>query len=426
MELMDTYPYPNSVNYRRAAKNIAKGFGRVVRNVAAHRLASSGIDWAAKKFFGTSKKGKTVYARRAGFVGKHRYPGRVNRRRYRKAFNGVQFNLETVSTLNDEKCVFVGHHSTPVMTMLKYVAYGLLKRMMNKANIQFSSFRQSVVFNATDTIAITYRRFTTDVVQSISTNIVIATTYADAADLIYNQLLFPLVDVTSPAFGSGSRLLAMTWSRTDGPTMRIELTDAKISYLQKSSLKLQNRSVTVTADNEAEDVNNVPVVGKSYEFKGNMMIPKDNTISTAPPGTGPNAAFQVPDELTGTVAMTAGIRESMQEPPDPYFFVGKIKTNKIRLDPGEVKTSVLTDKKTISLNGFMRFIAGILKYTDNPLYSPYVPYGVSRLFAIERMIGKQVDEPNASVRITYEHDIKLWLEILESSGKFTVAMNTVA
>lgn len=59
----------------------------------------------------------------------------------------------------------------------------------------------------------------------------------------------------------------------------IDLRRCKFDIYVKSSLKIQNRTVNTDANNEADDVDNVPLYGKQFEGSGNYVLLGDNIVA---------------------------------------------------------------------------------------------------------------------------------------------------
>lgn len=404
-----------------ASKLVAKGIGKLAktaRTLSFNTPRKSTLKEVKKKKYGSST------GKHAGFIRGYRRMGRTARRRYRKALAGVQFNYEQVNQVTDNRCVYIGHYSMPPLTIAKYSVYALVKAIMNHADIQFSSFDEAFLGSlaAGDIVGIEYRLSPLLAPTAVSYTIAAGeTTYRNVADglwtVMYNTFLVP---PSGPVgYGSQSTLLKAYLNRAGQNREAIILSDASIGLICKSSLKMQNRSINTVDDDEASDVNNVPLVGKSYQFKGNIMVPRDTTLSNAVTG-----AMNPPDNQTGIIRYGAGSSDVIAEPPEAYFYANKPKVVKLRFQPGVIKTSTINDNITMNLSNFWRYLNGLFRIGP-PQDRVFCSLGKSRLFALERSIGRLAAEVEPGIVLTTEVDNKFWINIYIGSGKWTAPTNVV-
>lgn len=421
----------------KAARGVTGLFGGSKRRASAGSLRSMTSDMDTGEYYSTphggtskliNKRNRSVsFARHAGFIKGYRRSGKSYRRRKRQVFRGIQFNNEIVGTVSDDRCVYVGHHDSPMQTLAKYLTYALFKALMNKGGIEFSSFNSfcagsigtgdiiGIELRLTPLAAITAFSITVPTVTS-------TTTFGSVAEQFWVSVFDNLIVGTGTPGGANgvasSRLLKLYWNKAalGGNQDQINLSDCNFDWMIKSALKMQNRSINTVEDDESTDVNNVPLIGKTYQFKGNVMLPND---------TQDGAVFLPPDNSNGLMAFGAGSNSVLQEPPEAYFFQGKPKFTKVSIAPGGIKTSVLTSKKSMNISAFYRFCNGLYRSVlgSNPLYNPM---GASRMFGLERTIARQAGETSPGIQVAYEHDIKYWLSVNYKSSKVTQQINIVA
>lgn len=373
---------------------------------------------AVKRRYGTTT------GRHAGFIGKHRRMGRVYRRRHRKAVVGVQFCREVLSNVTDNRCVWFGHYTMPSLEVMKYTVYALLKRLWNKAGIQFSSFNDPILgaLNTGYQVGIEYRISPLVGLSAVSYTVAVTdTTFLQVADgfwtIFYNTFINPGVAVSV-----GTQT---TWTKlylNDGTenTDQLMLTNALVSVESKCSMKFQNRSINTVDDDEMTDVNNVPLIGRSYQINGNTPVARDLSAVNAVTG-----AMNPCSPVNGFTSYGAGATTALQEPVEPGFFAGKIKSYKLQVGPGQIKTSVLNENKKILFNTLVRYTNGIYRNASggDRIYSPM---GKSRLIALERSIGRLGTETEPGIQVTVEHDLKMFIGVYLESGTYTGPINIVA
>jgi len=203
--------------------------------------------------------------------------------------------------------------------------------------------------------------------------------------------------------GSGSQ-----WRR-----VQIDCENLKVRIESKSALKIQNRSINSVGNDEEDDVDNVPLYGRSYSGKG---------TGTTIIGGGeqpPSGQSLFGDASTGMILLdgTANLREPML----PYAAIDAKRSAKAKLDPADIKTSVLTDKFTIGVNKLLTLMGNVSGT------NPKSRIGKFRVFAFEKMIETvKVDADVVPMTLAYEVNHRLAMEAIggSSPGQMSFISNT--
>lgn len=204
----------------------------------------------------------------------------------------------------------------------------------------------------------------------------------------------------------------------DGATVcrgSFNLSKLKVQVYCKSSLKIQNRTTAEDGDENGDDVDNVPLYGKSYEGKGNGALylaeevqgANDTFIANRLNGLiAPQEpyAIQTTSWATGTLLTVSSNGSSLQEPPPANMFQYVKKHGKIHLDPGQVKTSVLTFRKSFNFSYLLGQIIPSAAQADT---NGLMRIGNFRFMAVEKMIQAVASTDLNSIKLAYEHDFKL-------------------
>lgn len=358
----------------------------------------------------------------AYFAGKrfsYRRPGKVAKKRYKKAFNGVQWCIERADTVLDTKCVFAEHCSVPIKTVAKFTVYAMVKKLLNEADIQFSDWNELRAGRIVDgdSIALTYKKFFSSTSGTVI-SITVATgdtTYGSVAEkfwlAIFNGLINPSggVDGMLPQ----AQLSTLSFVVGGGHKAELNLRGASMSCIVKSSLKMQNRSYNIATDNESDDINNVPLYGKTYEGRGNGFLPRDNSNVMAPCDV--DYAWNIYGASSST---------TLQEPPEAYQLQYVTRSGKATIPPGKIKTSVINDRIVMSLDTFFKTCYSQYPGTasDNLQFHRM---GKIRMFAFERPIATLPGEVTPGVAMAVEHDYKGWVQINVKKGQYTAPVNIV-
>lgn len=415
----------------RAVKN--SGLIRAATHLAgkaATNAAATVFNNMSKRVMNTPETGRTKYLKRnRRFITTGRHAGYIKgyrqfkrsapySQRYSRALKGVTFQWERTVDLTDDRCVYITHHNLPYLNILKASVYAITKKFLKKCTLEFTAWGEplTVAFvpNGT-TFTIEWRQNYTGAVSTATcTKVAADLTFKDLADRIYVDIFInQFIDVAGIGFDSPAQLLSME-TNLGGNVYRMNLRASMLDCICKSSLKMQNRSINATEDDESDDVNNVPLIGKSYQGKGNGFISKDNT-AILPPADG----------VWGWSSTGAQNNPTLQEPPQPYHFQYATKVAKLRLQPGHIKTSVLNGKLKMEFDRFLRYCRFIRRSNGGATTLGYTNMGTCRMFSLERTIAKFATEVSPGITVAAELDCKLFLDINLKASGYTAPDNLV-
>lgn len=189
-----------------------------------------------------------------------------------------------------------------------------------------------------------------------------------------------------------------------GMEFKFDLTKSMITLKSISTVKLQNSTFNVEAgeedDDNALDVHNVPLIGKSYRTKGQSVLVHgiNRGFSTRPfcaTNAGGVVKFLAAQDTTSKYA----------EPALPSTFVGCRGHGDVSLAPGEVKSNIQIDSYRMNLN---RFIYSMYYESGVTITNQKHRLGYTRFFGLE----KQLNNGNAtSITVGYEHNLQLGAKV---------------
>lgn len=296
-----------------------------------------------RNLFRNSRRRAIYHGRAAGFLRSRRRRGRATPiQRY-----GYGISSEQGAVLTDNRCCIIMHSTTPRDTMVKLLFGALTKFVLTKLGIvQVSPTAALPFLAATDQITVVMRPQAGGSLSVFTYTIPAGTaTFANVSDGLYNafELWFSAAGTAAP---SQCRIVSVTFTPVASllAPFQVNMFDAKISYKVKSTLKLQNRSLSSSGEDDGDDVDNTPLYGKSYFGYGTF------TEFNAAQYSGGLGDFCT--NGNGIYADVAANVNGYVEPPRPVDFTNVKKSGKIKLQPGEIKTSVLTTSKTQKLSDF--------------------------------------------------------------------------
>jgi len=342
-----------------------------------------------------------VYKTR-GFVGKFR-----NRRKtpgpsaYRSfgSFKKSEFG-GVVSSNNggtDRRVQYVGHSSFNRDEISASVARAVVRKLAMMAKLQFQSWSDTV--NAGSSSLFTRLRYypsfqsvvpTTTTSSSVGPN----GTWQQLADGFENSMVgmssndIPAVvsielwrdDVVGAGDNPDDRALAI-----------LNAKDLRLHLYITSAMRIQNRTLASNevgddmADNR-NDIENNPLIGRRYMYRGNATYEMSDRTSRQPN----HLAAGVSDGFIEFVPQTTGELVRWSKPPSGSYLYNCFKTSKITLKPGEIKKSFLKTQKTMKFQQFIYLFNRQLLQKD---ISSTVPVrcklGMSEFLGLEKVLDSR-------------------------------------
>lgn len=328
------------------------------------------------------------------------------RKRSKFVLNGTTSVIETGGTASSGatgEIVYIGH-STPIRIMKESAWWTVLRSLFIKAGIRVSAFYPETVLtnincDAADVITLTYRlnnnSTLTSQVFTVGTNTVEQMyQFFSSSGAAWNVNTAEYVDLSYfPKQSSPVSVANHTNVKLDCCTLHFNV---------KCDLKLQNRTIAAAANVQSDDVNNTPVYGKSYEGTGTGAIVK-----------GLGGGFTVADTSWVANNVTGVIKyipdTPFKEPLDYQMFEPISKIGKIHLDPGNVKTSILTKKISMNFSRFMNEVNPLAPENSTDVGKRRHDWKLAsyRFFGIEKMLDSAADDSRTAVLIAFEHNVKI-------------------
>lgn len=322
---------------------------------------------------------------------------------------GVTHRSEVSGNIKDNDCIYLGYTPINPSDMSKLVLRAIVRKMLQKA-LKFNppTIDTVIDYSSSGTKAEQLRfRFWREQADGTLTDIynyqtVAGSSIASIADAMEETFLNEYAQ--NDAVGTGyhtERLYKITleeWTDVAGviahrKLMDFNLVNAKVYLDGWATLQLQNRTVNDAGDDDKDDVNNVPIIGKRYVFNGVCPV-------THVPRPDLNMINQ------GVITMRAGEVGGVQdnvwdEPPEKSTFVNCSKVNRVAMNPGDVKKDRIAVRVAKSIRDFMQMI-NERRYLNRFDSSRRYRLGECHLFALEKSLnfGLNVD-------VVYTIDIKM-------------------
>lgn len=320
---------------------------------------------------------------------------------------GVVDNFNGVTTPN--QVIYIGHGTMPLEYVKNIVASAILKKLLHKAQIPVADVTQIIQTTTTNTlyrIMFAYKNSPSEatLTNTLEYDFNAVGQFGNIKNQIVNWL-FPSTSTgnffpVSLTLMSVAKDAAVVYENT---ISTVDLKTMKVSFLVKSSMKIQNRTVNTEGNNESDDIDNVPLYGRSYEGPGNGAIYGSFAYNTYGNILQPLHGTQ--NFLINVKFTAAGSLPNMyKEVPFAKEFHKVTHSGKIHLEPGDVKTSVLTYRKTFA---FYKLWRQVYYGTSSPIQNGKVWLGSYRLFCLEKMIQAVGTTASNCETVAYEIDAKM-------------------
>lgn len=440
-----------------AATQIGSSILSLLSNRASQAQAPTNTQGTVTDYY--RRRGRSQNAYLAGKVRKFKKVSKKKSIRTKKGRRSTQFGLAIKGVRFCEELRFtsktdqvagsrfesirVGHTSMPNKNLFMHTCRAIVKYCLSKVlNIRDfydkgDDVSKGYYLNGTDTLVF---QFYGNWDSNVLNNITVTYTAGDTFEAIAANLHAQLKTYATP---TSLNIKNLRWSHfqynpatssSKYTAYRSSLKDAVVECYLKSAMKVQNRTITTVGENEADDVDNVPLRGFVYHLKGNNMVQRSERKCMLGVDSGNNTQYDntilyegitknMPDIATnqaiytGNVAYTGAdatysVFNTPGEPPKPYELVNCKKATKIHMNPGAIKTSILTQRFKMSLSAFLALLADDAGVTPDKLkYNP--KQGFTRVMHLEKVIGND----GSSVAIAAEVQYDAWIAVTAKPEK---------
>jgi len=322
---------------------------------------------------------------------------------------------------SDRQVIYLGQATMPGELMAKTVFKSLIKKLFVLGNFIIKNDIEPVInlqYYSSE-IVVQFKERDGAVVQNHVFPIITTATLADLGNDFYTWWA-TLSGNTYPTQFLSMRLYVQygTFANALQVVSEIDLTSAKVSLYSESRLKIQNRTVSSTANDQADDVDNVPIQGRSFDFKTSGTQFRDYNTPAAP-----NISALTCNQWYGVLASAQPAETGSlmwKEVPNSSQFVGCQKVQGLRVQPGDVKKSVMYDSSEMYLTKFLYTV-----FARNPNAQPsrfqQIWLGKCRIFAFEKLMQPVATNEENHLSIAYEHNLEVGAIVSTTKNIHTAA-----
>lgn len=299
---------------------------------------------------GSGPRGKRYGAGRwAGYFKTKRISPKRKRKAQRKMNSSYMISIERSFVQTPTVSGIVGHATSPRGYMTRAMFGAMLKYLFGRMGVKCDPPTAAVTpwaNNSTITFTFTYGATTND---GFTATIASGATFTQIIQAVQNTWETKYDSLSATVVPTNLRFRTMEYRTTDLvtlglPSLTLDISNAKIGYWISSRLKLQNRSLNTAGDDDANDVDNVPI----------------NLVQYSGYGTGCDSKYDylgVSLMTDGNGIMNLSNPAELGDAPIATTFEGVKRTSFSRLQPGQIKTNVIKYKKNFRLDNLSRILA---------------------------------------------------------------------
>lgn len=321
---------------------------------------------------------------------------------------------------------YLAQSTMPIRVAIRTVIKALVKKLLQGAGLRIKNDTEPILDGQYYNSTIEIRYKVKDGEPVLAKNFVIDPTSTlfsvtnDTTNGIAYWLIYTCAGTTDLPF----QLLTMRYYAEFGTltTARLiqselDLSNVTVHLYAESLLKLQNRTVNSTGKTEADEVDNVPLDGKFFDYKSNGTLYRDySQPATAAPSnvcTDPEYGL-----LPTTLGSDTGTR-MYQDIPLPSQFVGIQKHGDWVIQPGNIKESKITSKASMLLSKFINVALARSNAVGSNKTMQQFWLGKSRMFAFEKKILAAAADSVSQITVAYDHELRLGAYVTERKSYHT-------
>lgn len=176
----------------------------------------------------------------------------------------------------------------------------------------------------------------------------------------------------------------------------IDLSSVSFKFDVLSEFKMQNKTINSEGNDEADEVDNVPVKGRIYEYKSNGTMYRDYTNTALTSACTTDNKYGLLPTAVGSDTET----KMYEEVPLRNQFIGVNKTSTFVIQPGTLRFDKFNDSLKINFSKFMNICYAKPYTTGGTGQFTQVWLGKTRLFAIEKYIHDTIVANSTAVNVT--------------------------
>jgi len=423
------YRTPNTVSTK----------GRIAAIGSEYLTGNASVGRAVENYFTRQGRYKSSSTGRSG--GRFGMGKRYKKRNRKLSFKTVQnkgisavqeitFNPGENSVDNKADSVAIAHTSMPIKVSLQNLMRALVKYISLALNLSIRDFGDRVSNYA---IAVG-DKFEMAFYSTWDATTLSATSHSVTLDQTWDEVAYYLATQVNDYTNVGNaRFMFAAYepaAASKHPPITLDLFNAKVHVYTTSILNIQNRTVSVAADNEADDVNNVPLQGRMMVVKGNNLLRRaGNPLLLGILNSNRTEESLLYKDWTrqlGTInagqpiAYNAYAQRYFLKPTDPGTtndYKNIVSSSWVNIEPGQIKTSVLSKSFVMSFSSYMSLL-GNRGSNDNQLtYDPKC--GFTKAFLLEKKIGSTVSD----ILVQAECEFRQTIAIINTNKSYTAPIS---
>jgi len=323
------------------------------------------------------------------------------------ATSGCVNKREISGSISDANICYLTHSTFDPLLISQTVSQAIVRKLLTQAGIEITTPRDFVA--PTGGVSVTeslfYMWILTD---DVGTTSILGPVQFDAdqttldgivnltgfGGLTFQQYIYQQMTSSTTTFSRAylsqtdvTNTLALPLPSRNSPVVAtFDAQTELMTIMFKSEINIQNRTKSESGSIDSEAVDNQPLKGMLYEFKGGVPQIKDRgQIGTSTFGINRIQVDLGIQLVRGTDLLTGQPNSPYVEPPTPRQFNNCSKAAKVNMDPGSCKKGSIVHTWTGYTSNLLRFKFNTVPRTPVTTYR-YLP-GKSQMFALEERIS---------------------------------------
>lgn len=307
----------------------------------------------------------------------------------KKVRKGMVVHQEQRGSVADPKVVYLAHTTCVQENILKSLAGTIVKELFRKRGVGFSKWQETYL--TADTESIQFRYY-----QDPGNVTIVSGSVTITSGQTFQTISQGLLDAIRSSFSANSvhEVIDFRYLRGGNTTLvKISAKALKVGISVTSVLTMQNQTLggTTAASTASTDVVTTnPLRGHKYDGRGSGFIPYERKET--------NASYQkfVCNSAFGVLTRTQAISlpEQGNEPPKGWFWKGCKRVGIAKVEPGQIRKSVLKTNVNISLMKLLELFEESFNATGDKLVQYF---GKIRMFALEKVLDSGLSENNITL-----------------------------
>lgn len=308
--------------------------------------------------------------------------------------------------------LYIAQSSMPIQTMSKIVLSALLKRLALIAGMHVKDCVSHLTDNQYYNGIVEYRYKLRDGTEIVTQNFTVtagSTTLENLTDAVFNFFNGLAGGSSLPVQSLTLRYYIEFGTTVSAKTLLadMDLTNVTVRVDAESIMRLQNRTVSINSNDQADDVDNVPLRCKFFQYDSNGTMYRDYATAQSKSNLTTDPIWGVLPTVQQSIAGT----QMYKELPYKSQIVGCKSTGDFMFQPGTIRTSRVKNSLSVSFNKYIAIAFTKSSANTGALLGKFERFyvGSTRLHAFDKEILAVAtgSESEDKITVAWQHNLEI-------------------